>query len=560
MSKFLEYGLKEEILQALEEIGFETPTPIQAESIPFLLESKNNLIARAQTGTGKTDAFGLPILQQINLEEKITQSLILSPTRELALQIANDLKTYAKNIKGLRVTAVYGGANIDTQIKDLKRGAHIVVGTPGRALDLIKRKRLVVENIRYLVLDEADEMLNMGFKDELDAILATTPEDKQNLLFSATMPAEMKKIAKKYMKEAHEITVSKQNIGASTVNHQYYLVQSRDRYQAIKRIVDFYPDIYGIVFCRTRRETKEIADKLMADGYNADALHGDLSQAQRDYVMNRFRKGQIQLLIATDVAARGLDVNDLTHVINYNLPDDPEVYVHRSGRTGRAGKEGISVSIIHLREKGKLRQIERMVSKKFERKLVPLGEEICEKQLFNLIDRMQSVKVQRSQIEQYLPSVYEKLEGLSREELIQGFVSLEFNRFLQYYKGAVDINVSEKEAKRADRSDRNSGRSKNSRGRRNFQRFFINIGEKDGLQTGELLAIVSKNVKNRDAKIGKIDVMKSFSFFEVDKDFTDNVLNGFSKANWHGLDLNVEIAQERKGKRRSGGGGRRKRF
>jgi len=503
-------------------------------------------------------------LQQINLDEKITQSLILSPTRELALQLANDLKTFAKNIKGLRITAVYGGANIDSQIKDLRRGAHIVVGTPGRSLDLIKRKRLVVENIRFLVLDEADEMLNMGFKEELDAILATTPEDKQNLLFSATMPAEMQKIAKKYIKEAHEITVGKKNTGASTVNHQYYMVQSRDRYQAIKRIVDFYPDIYGIVFCRTRRETKEIADKLMADGYSADALHGDLSQAQRDYVMNRFRRRQIQLLIATDVAARGLDVNDLTHVINYNLPDDPEIYVHRSGRTGRAGKEGISVSIIHLREKGKLRQIERMVNKKFERKLVPLGEEICEKQLFDLIDRMQSVKVQRSQIEQYLPSVYEKLEGLSREELIQGFVSLEFNRFLKYYKEARDINVSEKDANRADRSDRNdrkSDRGNNSRGRRNFQRFFINIGEKDGLQTGELLSIVSKNVKNRDAKIGKIDVMKSFSFFEVDKDFTDNVLNGFSDANWHGLDLNVEIAQERKGKRHSGGGGgRRKRF
>ncbi len=551
MSNFLELGLKAEILKALEEIGFETPTPIQAESIPYLLESNNNLIARAQTGTGKTAAFGLPILQQIDVANKVTQALILSPTRELALQIANDLKIFAKYIKGLRISAVYGGASIETQIKELNRGAHIVVATPGRALDLIKRKRLVVEHIRFLVLDEADEMLNMGFKDELDAILATTPETKQNLLFSATMPPEMQKIAKKYIKEAHEISVGKKNTGALTVTHQYYMVQSRDRYQALKRIVDFYPDIYGIVFCRTRAETKQVADNLMADGYNADALHGDLSQAQRDYVMNRFRKRQLQLLVATDVAARGLDVNDLTHVINYNLPDDPEVYVHRSGRTGRAGKEGLSISIIHLREKGKIRQIERMLNKKIERQLVPQGEEICERQLFHLIDKMQSVKVQRKQIEQYLPAIYEKLNDLSREEIIQGFVSLEFNRFLQYYKNARNINVSEKEAKRSDRtSERSKERGRDKRNRRNFQRFFINIGEKDGLQTGELLNIISRSVRNRDAKIGKIDVMKSFSFFEVDAEYTDRVLEGFSNADWKGIDLNVEIAQERKGSKR----------
>ncbi|RLD83641.1 MAG: ATP-dependent helicase, partial [Bacteroidetes bacterium] len=444
MITFKETELNPEILKALDELGFVNPTPIQEKTIPHLLSSERDLVGFAQTGTGKTAAFGLPIIHQIDTKSKNVQAIILSPTRELCVQIAQDITNYAKYTKGLNVVAVYGGTSIDTQIRSLKKGAQIVVGTPGRTLDLIKRKKLKLSTVEYLVLDEADEMLTMGFKDDLDAILEGTPAEKQTLLFSATMPKEIANIAKKYMKDSVEISAGKKNIGAENVNHIYYMVNARDRYLALKRIADINPKIYGIVFCRTRRETKEVAEKLMGDGYNADALHGDLSQAQRDYVMSRFRTKKLQLLVATDVAARGLDVTDLTHIINYNLPDDLEVYIHRSGRTGRAGKKGISISIIHSRETGKIRMIQKKVGKTFEHIPVPSGKEICGKQLYNLIDKVEKIEVDESQIEQFLPEIYKKLDWLSREELIKHFVSAEFNRFLAYYKNAPDLNVSSK--------------------------------------------------------------------------------------------------------------------
>jgi ATP-dependent RNA helicase DeaD len=428
MNSFIESGLKPEILTAIEAMGFINPTPIQQQTIPAILGSSNDLIALAQTGTGKTAAFGLPILTLADAGLTVPQALVLCPTRELCMQITSDLQKYAKDMNHLRSVAIYGGASIENQIKSLKKGCHFVVGTPGRVLDMIRRKALVLGNIRWLVLDEADEMLNMGFKEDLDTILSETPQKRQTLLFSATMPREIAEIASKYMQDPIEISVGKRNAGAENVRHEYYMVHARDRYLALKRIVDVSPSVYGIVFCRTRQETKDVADKLMQDGYNADALHGDLSQAQRDYVMNRFRIKNLQLLVATDVAARGLDVNDLTHIINYNLPDDLEVYIHRSGRTGRAGKSGVAVSIIHTRETGRIKDLERMTRKPFERKKVPGGKEICEKQLFNLVDRVENTEVD-PQIEQYLPVIYKKLEWLSREELIKHFVSVEFNRF-----------------------------------------------------------------------------------------------------------------------------------
>ena len=438
---FSDIGLDKNIQKAITDLGFEQPTPIQSESIPFLLSEENDLIALAQTGTGKTAAFGLPIIQQIEIESKQTQAIILCPTRELCLQITKDLGTYAKYTKGLRITAVYGGANIQTQIKALNSGSQIVVGTPGRVIDLIKRKKLKLGHIEYVVLDEADEMLNMGFKEDLDTILAETPEEKRTLLFSATMPKEVMRITKNYMFSPKTIEVARRNEGAKNVEHYFYMVNARDRYKALRRICDVNPDIYGIVFCRTRRETKDVADKLMQDGYNADALHGDLSQSQRDHVMGRFRKRNLQMLVATDVAARGIDIDDLTHIINYNLPDDLEVYVHRSGRTGRAGKNGISIIIAHSRERRKLQAISKMLRKDLTQKQVPNGKEICAIQLLTLIDKVVKTDV-NEQIEKYIPIIEEKLAHLDKEELLKHFVSAEFNRFLSFYKNAPDLNIS----------------------------------------------------------------------------------------------------------------------
>ncbi|HMN90807.1 MAG TPA: DEAD/DEAH box helicase [Saprospiraceae bacterium] len=534
---FEELGLIPEVLTAIGELGFEHPTPIQEQSIPYILQSRNDLIALAQTGTGKTGAFGLPVLQQINRDNNATQMLILCPTRELCLQISKELTLFAKYLRALRIVPVYGGADIVKQMQELRRGAQIVVGTPGRVIDLINRRKLELENIQWLVLDEADEMLSMGFKEELDTILAQTSADKQTLLFSATMPREMMVIAEKYMRSPQEISVGKKNVGAENVQHQYFMIHAKDRYEALKRIADYYPSIYGIVFCRTRQETKDIADKLMQDGYNADALHGDLSQAQRDYVMNRFRAKQLQILVATDVAARGLDVNNLTHVINYNLPDDPEVYVHRSGRTGRAGKSGISISLIHLREKSRLHFIEKTVGKKFEQKPVPTGQEVCEKQLFKLVDAVEKVEVDESQIEQYLPVIYKKLAWLDREQLIKHFVSVEFNHFLAYYKNAPDLNVAlEPRRERKASPERDSKRFGNGK----FSRISLNLGKKDQITPRSIIDLINKHTPGKSVRIGQIELSKTTATIEIDRKYQQEVLRAFQNARYKGKKLIAE--------------------
>ncbi len=530
----MESGLRPEILDAIAEMGFDSPTPIQEKTLPVLLDSTGDLVALAQTGTGKTAAFGLPVIQLTNLNNKQIQSLVLCPTRELCMQIAKDLTNYSSKIKDFRVVPVYGGASIEMQIKALKKGCHTVVGTPGRVLDLIRRNVLKLSGIRWLILDEADEMLNMGFKDDLDAILAETPKERQTLLFSATMRKEVAEIANKYMNNPEEIAVGKRNAGAENVRHEYHMVHSRDRYLALKRIVDINPSIYGIIFCRTRQETKDVVNKLMHDGYNADALHGDLSQPQRDHAMDRFRIKNLQLLVATDVAARGLDVNNLTHIINYNLPDDLGVYVHRSGRTGRAGKSGISVSIIHTRESSKIKELERLTQKRFERKNVPNGHEVCEKQLFNLVDRVENAQVDK-QIEPYLPDINKKLEWLSREELIKHFVSEEFNRFLSYYKNAPDLNVNVK-AEKSNHQDR--------KGKRNsYSRFFINLGSKNGLDAGSIISLINKHSRGRRVEIGKIDIMKKFSFFEIDQRSEKELVTAMNKVNFNGVPVVVQFSK-----------------
>ncbi len=543
MNLFSETGLREEILTAVHELGFEKPTPIQAKTIPHLLSSKQDLIAFAQTGTGKTAAFGLPSIHATDIKNKSTQTLILCPTRELCMQITKDLTNYAKYIKGLQVVAVYGGASIENQMKALSKGAQIVVGTPGRTKDLIKRKKLILGDVERVVLDEADEMLTMGFKEDLDAILAMTDEGKQTLLFSATMSKEIINITKKYMNDPVELSAARMNTGAENVNHVYYMVHAKDRYEVLKRIADINSNIYGIVFCRTRRETKEIASKLMHDGYNADALHGDLSQAQRDEVMNRFRTGQLQLLVATDVAARGLDVNNLTHIINFNLPDDLEVYIHRSGRTGRAGKSGTSIAIIHTRETRKIKDLERKFKIEFAKELVPNGKDICTKQLYMLIDKIERVEVDEKQIEPFLPAIYNKLEWLSREDLIKHFVSAEFNRFLEYYKNAKDINVSENQ--RPDRKEKREKRSRSDRRQTSFTRLFINVGTKNSLNPARLIGLINESLDSSEAEIGKIEILKNFSFFEIEEKMEAQLINALEGLRFSDVKLTVEVSQEK---------------
>ncbi len=538
--KFEDTGLKAEIVKGVKKLGFEQTTPIQEKVIEAMLEHRSDLIGLAQTGTGKTAAYGLPLIHLIDQKSEEVQGLILTPTRELCIQVAEDLFKFAKYSKAVEVVAVYGGASIENQIRALKKNVQLVVGTPGRLKDLIKRKKLNIKSIQTIVLDEADEMLSMGFKDDLNAILATTPKNRQTLLFSATMPREIAEIADTYMHDPIEIAIGKRNVGAANVKHHYYMVNASDRYLALKRIADINPDIYGIVFCRTRKETKDVAEKLISDGYNADALHGDLSQAQRDHVMNRFRIKNLQMLVATDVAARGLDVTDLTHIINYNLPDESETYIHRSGRTGRAGKTGVCITIIHSREQNRIKQIEKKIGKEFEQKPVPLGNEICEKQLFSLIDRMQKVSVDDAQIEPFLPVIFKKLEWLSREDLIKHFVSLEFNRFLAYYRNAPDLNVLTKQKKKKSKK-----KGKDSY-KEDFSRFFINAGSQDGLEPAYLIGLINENTKKRDIDIGKIEIMKKFSFFEVDSDYSDNVIKGFKNAEYDGRKVVVELAQDKR--------------
>ena len=543
---FSKLGLNKNLQKAIKDLGFVEPTPIQKETIPYLINEDKDLIALAQTGTGKTAAFGLPIIEKIEIDRKMPQSIILCPTRELCLQIAKDMNSYAKYIKGLKITPVYGGANIQTQIKALTSGTQIVVGTPGRVIDLIKRKKLRLNDIEIVVLDEADEMLNMGFKEDLDTILAETPKEKQTLLFSATMPKEVMRITKNYMFSPKTIEVASRNEGAKDVEHHYYMVNARDKYNALRRICDINTKIYGIVFCRTRRETKNIADKLMQDGYNADALHGELSQAQRDHVMKRFRNKRIQLLVATDVAARGIDINELSHVINYNLPDDNEIYIHRSGRTGRAGNKGISIIIAHSRERRKLQSIERMLKKKLILKQVPDGEQICEIQLHNLVDKIVNTKVS-PQIEKYLPSIKEKLLHLKKEELIKHFISTEFSRFLAFYKNANDLNIDPNS--KASRNNKLTKKSRSNKAKDNrsdnhaeegYTRFFINIGKQKGLQVQNLIGMINEFTKKRNISVGKIDIFKNFSFFEVDSEFENLILKSFKHKEWNGENLSVE--------------------
>ena len=543
MSTFLELGLKEPINRALTDLGYEKPTVIQEKAIPQIISSTDDLKAFAQTGTGKTAAFSLPILELLDTNSKNVQAIILSPTRELAVQIGNNIKDFCKYLPDVKVATVYGGSSMEDQIRSLKRGAQIVVGTPGRTVDLINRRALKLGNVQWLVLDEADEMLNMGFKDELDKVLEATPETKQTLLFSATFPREVEAIAKNYMTKPVEITSGEKNAGSDNVSHEFYAVTERTRYPALKRIADLNPDIYAIIFCRTRRETQEVADNLIKDGYSADALHGDLSQAQRDSVMGKFRKKTIQILVATDVAARGLDVTELTHVINHKLPDQIENYTHRSGRTGRAGNKGISIVLVNGKEKGKLRQIERIIKKKFIEGKVPSGKEIVQNQLMNLIDKVQNTEVNESEMEEFLPSIYEKLESLDREELIKKFVSLEFNTMLKYYENSKDLN---------DLSSRDNSRARMEN--ENMTRFFINIGRKDNLNPGKLIGLINDQNIGDKIEIGSIDILDTFSFFELDKNFEDQTLEAFAsnQPDFDGRSVNIEITK----KERSGGGRR----
>ena len=545
MKKFKNIGLDENIINAIKEIGFEIPMPIQEKVIPYLLkEDCQDLIALAQTGTGKTAAYGLPLIQRTDDNLNEIQHLILSPTRELCLQIADDLTDFAKFSKAVKLCAVFGGSSIENQIKTLNKGVQIVVATPGRLVDLINRKKINLSNIKTIVLDEADEMLGMGFRDELERILEETPKSRNTFLFSATMNNEVLKISKRYMNKPVEISVSDKNIGAENIHHICYTVSVKDRYQALKRIVDFNPGIYGIVFCRTRRETQDIADKLVKDGYSAEPIHGDLSQSQRETVMNKFRVKHLQLLIATDVAARGLDVDDLTHIINYNIPDEVETYTHRSGRTGRAGKSGTSILITTPSDKRKISLIERKIGKKFEFLPVPSGKDICEKQVFHLIDRMEKVVVDNKQIESFLPKIYEKLAWLDREELVKKFVSLEFNRFLDYYKNSKDLSAKVDKTSRSSKNFSDTG----------FTRFFLNLGQRDRLQPQTVIGLIKDNSGIRDISIGAIEILDNFSFFETDSNYDKEILNGFKGKSFNNRDIVVEVSTPKK----SGGSRARK--
>jgi len=555
MGNFKDIGVNDELLKSIQEMGFETPTPIQKESIPYLLTSSKDLISLAQTGTGKTAAFGLPIIQQIDPKVKHVQAIVLCPTRELCIQIAKDLIAFAKYLDYVKVLPVYGGTNIEKQIKSIKKGVQIIVGTPGRTKDLIKRKILKLDIVNKVVLDEADEMLSMGFKDDLDFILDKTPSNKQTMLFSATISKEVKSISKNYMRDAKEIAVSKLNSSAKNIEHHIYDVSSRNKYEALKRIADFNPNIYGIVFCRTKRHTKDIANKFMAEGYNADAIHGDLSQNQRDEVMQRFRDKSLQILIATDVAARGLDVDDITHIINYSLPDDPEVYIHRSGRTARAGKSGISIAISNSSEKRKIKSIEKKGAIKFIPKEVPSGNEICSKQLYKLIDKIENVDVDEEQIKPFLDNIYKKLEWLNREELIKRFVSAEFNRFLKYYKESNKINSKKSINKRSSKKGNRNGKS--------LTAFSINIGRKHRATPLDIISIVNRALKSNDIEIGKIELSRYQTLFEIDKDYKDDFVKNIKKIDFKGNELvlgNPSEFEEKPSRRRKDRRGSRKKL
>lgn len=548
MKTFEELGVAPQLIDAIKELGFEAPMPVQELAIPHLLHEDGDVVALAQTGTGKTAAFGLPVLQRIDADSLSTQALILSPTRELCLQIASDLADFSKYMPTVKVLPVYGGSSIESQIKALRAGVQIIVATPGRLIDLINRGVVNLSNVHTVILDEADEMLNMGFLDSINEILDHVPQERKMLLFSATMPAEIAKIAKKYMHNPQEFVVGTRNEGAANVKHVYYMVNARDKYLALKRIADDNPNIYAIIFCRTRRDTQEIADNLIRDGYNADALHGDLSQQQRDMVMKKFRDRVITMLVATDVAARGLDVDDLTHVINYGLPDDTAVYTHRSGRTGRAGKTGVSVAIIHSREKGKLKEIERIIGKKFERKEVPTPQHIIEKQLYSLADRIEKVSVDDEEMSKYTPGVIKKLGWLSNEDLIKRILSLEFNRLLEYYKDAPTIDfIDEKPSKRDKKGDsfdrpRNEKDKDRRTAARGMERIYINAGKADGFYAGNLIDLLNKNVEGARVNVGRIDLMPGYSLFDVAKGDARRVVGSLKGVDFLGKRLYAEVA------------------
>ena len=573
MKTFEELGVNENIRRAIEELGFEHPMPVQEEVIPYLLGNKNDVIALAQTGTGKTAAFGLPLLQKVNAQDRATQAIVLSPTRELCVQIADDLKDFSKYIDGMHIVPVYGGADIRPQIRAIKHGTQVIVATPGRLVDLINRGVMELEKVNNVVLDEADEMLNMGFSDSINAIFEQLPEDRNTLLFSATMSREVEKVAKSYLHDYKEIVVGSRNEGAEHVNHIYYLVHSKDKYLALKRIVDFHPRIFAIIFCRTKAETQEVADKLIKDGYNAEALHGDLSQQQRDLTMQKFRQHTVQLLVATDVAARGLDVDDLTHVINYGLPDDIESYTHRSGRTGRAGKKGTSISIIHIKEKWKVRQIEKQIGKDFIDGELPKSEEICKKQLFKVMDDIMKTDVDEDQIAPYMADIMRQFEYVDKEDIIKKMVTVTFGRFLDYYQHAPEIEkpVAGK-GSRSERGERNT-RGKVSNGRRQhvaeegFRRLFINLGKSDGFYPGEIMQYLNKHVHGRQ-EVGHIDLLQKFSYIEVPENDAQKVMKALNGTSYKGREVRCNDADEdghgRAGKRggrseKSSRGGRQSR-
>lgn len=540
INPFSKLGISDDVVNAVKALGFENPTPIQEQAIPALLEGNNDFVGLAQTGTGKTAAFGLPLLELIDFNINKPQALILCPTRELCLQITNDLRNFSKNVGNANIVAVYGGANIMQQLREIRNGVQIVVATPGRILDIIRRKAIDFSKVNYVVLDEADEMLNMGFQEDINSILSTTPEDKKTWLFSATMPPEVRRIAKNYMKNPVELTMGIKNTGNVNIDHEYYVVRARDKYAALKRIVDFHPDIFGVIFCKTKIDTQEVAEHLIKDGYNADALHGDLSQQQRDKVMQRFRDRSMQLLIATDVAARGIDVNNVTHVINYALPDEIESYTHRSGRTGRAGKTGVSICIINSKELGKIRQIERIIGKPFTKTELPTGFDVCEKQLFNLIHRVHNVEVNNEQIDKYMSRIHDEFADLNKEEVIKKFASLEFNRFLEYYQNAPDLNAPVEERGNRDNRNRSDRRSPEQ----GYTRLFINVGSVDDFARSDLLNFICTNGKISGRAVGKIDLKGVFSFIEIENSSVDPLFNHFKNVRYNGRDVHIEISSE----------------
>ena len=534
---FQDFNLNPAILKAIDELGFKEPMPIQAEVLPVLLSQRTDLVGLAQTGTGKTAAFGLPLLQNIDPKNRSVQALILCPTRELCMQITKDLLSYAKYIPEIMIVPVYGGASIEQQFKSLAKKPQIIVATPGRLQDMIRRNRIDFSNVQWMVLDEADEMLDMGFQEDVDAILEYMPEDKNTLLFSATMPAEVEQILNKYMKDPVRISIGQKNSGTANVRHNYYMIKASDRYLALKRLIDYYPSIYGIVFCRTKLETQDVADNLIHDGYNAASLHGDLSQAQRDLVMNHFRQGFTQILVATDVAARGLDVNNLTHIINYNLPDDIDTYVHRSGRTGRADKTGICISLVHQKEKHKIKAIEKQLGQPMERCLIPTAQQVCEKQLFRHIDNLEKVDIMRDDIDDYLPVVFKKLSWLTREELITRVVALNFNRFLDYYKDAKDLNIDE------DKKDKCSADKKDKKVHddSHMVRLFFGMGKRDHIKPNSLIGRINDVTGTNDIEIGHIDLMENFSFVAVDGAKAQFIVDCFADPTKNTEGIRVEI-------------------